>query len=109
MVAEHSAALTRGQAIFASIGITPTQNATSNFLAQMNQQAVAQLSSLTGAQFDLAYMQTQVMMHQTVLTTIQQVLLPSARTPQMRNFLQVQAAEVQGHLVEAQQIVDDLQ
>ncbi|HEX9984786.1 MAG TPA: DUF4142 domain-containing protein [Thermoanaerobaculia bacterium] len=106
MVQEHSAALQMGQAVFAQLGITPQENAMSQFLRAQAQTSLAQLQAIPASSlFDRSYMQVQLQMHSMVLANLDQVLIPSARSPQMRQLLLTQRAQVAGHLQEAQQLL----
>jgi putative membrane protein len=110
MVQEHSAALQMGQAVFTQLGITPQENAMSQFLRTQAQTTLSQLQAIPASSlFDRSYMQVQVQMHTMVLTNLDQVLIPSARSAQMRQLLLTQRAEVAEHLQEAQDLLAALQ
>jgi putative membrane protein len=108
MVTQHTIAQAQAQTVFTNAGITPSTNATSTYLTTNSQQTQATLSGMSGNSFDRAYIQSQITMHQMVLATIDQVLLPSAQNAQLRNLLQTMAAEVQSHLTQAQQVLTNL-
>jgi putative membrane protein len=109
MIAEHSAALTQSQQIAAQLGTTATPGPVTTFLTAQTQQTMAQLQSMaSGPEYDRAYIQSQITTHQLVLSNLDQVLIPSARTPLLRNFLQIQRDEVADHLQTAQQILQSI-
>lgn len=62
------------------------------------------LATYSGAAFDRAYMRSQVDLHQWLLTSLDTVLIPSARTPEVRTLLQTQRASVAAHLEQARSI-----
>lgn len=59
MVADHTAALSNGQAVFARNDITPGENDTTRTLRANSQLTVTNLNTYTGTAFDRTYMQTQ--------------------------------------------------
>lgn len=108
MVTDHTNALQKGQQVFASRGITPADNSTVMDLRSGSQRTVAALNQHTGASFDRAYMQAQVDMHQWLLTNLDSLLIPSARSADVRALLTDQRASVAVHLDRARQILQGL-
>ncbi|MGN6183663.1 MAG: DUF4142 domain-containing protein [Thermoanaerobaculia bacterium] len=106
MVTEHTNAQTMAQSVFTQLGITPAENATTQFLRTQNTQLLASLGAKNGADFDQAYIQSQVQIHSALLATIDQVLMPSATSDQMRNLLSTIRASVASHLDEARNLAD---
>jgi len=66
--------------------------------------ATAMLRQQTGAAFDTAYMDVQVVMHMRVLGLLDSTLIPSAQNAEVRTELQTMRTAVMQHLVEAQRI-----
>lgn len=104
MVTDHTRALEEGRAVFAARGISPAENDTSRTLRENSQRTVTNLATYTGAAFDRAYMRSQVDLHQWLLTSLDTVLIPSARTPEVRTLLQNQRGSVAAHLEQARAI-----
>jgi putative membrane protein len=108
MVNDHTAAQTNARDAFARGNIMSTDNEAARTVRQNSQQAITNLNSYSGAAFDRAYMQTKVDLHQWVLQTLDNVLVPSARTSAVRQLLTNQRASVSTHLDRARQILQGL-
>ena len=75
--------------------------------ATMKEDAQAKMENLKsqkGADFDKAYIASQVEMHQTVLNDLQNTLIPAAKDPQLKTFLETTKTHVQQHLEKAQKL-----
>jgi putative membrane protein len=105
MVEEHSAAQQRLLSTLNAAGLQPAESAIKDALANMTQATLADLSQRTGAAFDTAYLQSQVAMHQTVLTLLDTRVLPVVTNPQLRAELTMERASVVMHLERAQQLL----
>jgi putative membrane protein len=103
MVSDHTAALTAARDTFARNNVTPSENDTTRTLREGSQRTIANLATYNGAAFDRMYMQSQVDLHQWLLTTMDTVLIPSSRG-EMRTLLETQRASVASHLERARQI-----
>ncbi len=109
MVAEHTTALAEAQALFTSLSISAASNFTTQNLQSLVQDARTMLvNTAPGPAFDRAFLQNQVQMHQMVLGMIDTMLLPSAHSPQLIQFLQRQRVQVAAHLSLAQSILQTL-
>jgi len=108
MVTDHTRALSEAQGVFSARGITPTENETSRTLQAGSATTVRNLGTYNGAAFDRAYMRSQVDVHQWLLTSLDTVLIPSARTPELRTLLQTQRGAVAAHLEQARGILGRL-
>ena len=102
MVTEHTAALNRVTALASSTGLTPVASPTSQALDAISASTVQALTPLSGSVFDVAYIQSQVAAHNTVLNNIDRQLLPSATTEALRSELTTTRAAVAEHLQDAQ-------
>jgi putative membrane protein len=108
MASDHTTALSNGRDVFMRNGITPATNNTSTTLRNNSQRAVTNLGTFSGAAFDRAYMQSQVDVHQWLLTTLDTSLIPSARNAEVRSLLQTQRGTVAMHLEQARAILGRL-
>lgn len=108
MVADHTAAMNTGRDVFSRNGITPAENGTTRELRETSQRTVTNLGTYTGTAFDRTYMQSQVDLHQWLLTSLDTALIPSATRPAVRSLLQTQRASVATHLDRARQILNGL-
>lgn len=84
----------------------------SNTVTQQQQsrssQAMQSLQQLQGADFDRAYIADQVAIHQWLLQTIDQVLIPSARDRDLERLLTETRPTIASHLEQARQIQNSL-
>ncbi len=62
------------------------------------------LKSLNGIDFDKAYAENEVVMHTQVLNTIDQELIPNAKSPNLKAFLSKTRETIAGHLEHAKQL-----
>ncbi|MEA2491334.1 MAG: putative rane protein, partial [Acidobacteriota bacterium] len=89
MVTDHTAALTTARETFARAGVTPADNDTTRQLQATSARTVTNLSTYSGTAFDRTYMQSQVDLHQWLLTSLDTALIPSS-TGEMRTLLETQ-------------------
>jgi putative membrane protein len=108
MVADHSTASQRVEALAQQQGVSPEANAVSTMLKAESDALIAQLQQLTGSAFDRAYIDAQVLVHDKVLGIIDSTLLAAAVDANLRNELTTTRGAVAGHLQEAQQIQSTL-
>jgi putative membrane protein len=108
MVADHTAANTRGAALFVAQGIMPAPSPVSTMLNADAMAQVMMLNTLTGTAVDRAYITGQVNAHQMVLTLIDTRLLPSAENAALRAELMTSRTAVAMHLDHARMLQADL-
>jgi putative membrane protein len=65
---------------------------------------VAELNKKKGADFDKAYIDLQVEMHNQVLADLNDKLIPAAKNAELKSFLETTKSHVQTHLEDAQKI-----
>jgi putative membrane protein len=82
----------------AQLGFSTAGSPMFQTISQQGRRTVATLSDLEGQEFDRAYLQAQLEQHQRVLNQIDQQLLPTARNPQLVEYLQTMRPIVQQHL-----------
>jgi len=107
MITMHTAAQARQSALLMQKGITPEPNPQSTQLKQTSDAIVAQLNALPG-NADVPYMDAQVTVHQTVLNTLDTLLIPSAEDAALKADLVTTRGEVSAHLSMAQSIRSQL-
>jgi len=98
MIADHSQARQKQS----SLGLSTASSPLLQTLSSQGEQTYSQLESKTGAEFDRAYLQSQIDGHQRVLTTIDRQLLPQAKSAGLKKQLQAMRGTVQRHLQAAQ-------
>lgn len=97
MVNEHTATQQRQSALFARLGITPDDDATSRKLQSDAQDMLAMLRTRSGADFDLAYLDGQIVMHTQVLDLLNSSLIPAAGKDELRTDLSKMRDDVRAH------------
>jgi putative membrane protein len=108
MVKHHGEAKTEQNKLVKRLGITPTQSPDATTLKGDADKTLATLREASGPSFDAAYMDSQVAEHQKVLDTIDQQLLPSAQSAEVRDALQKAREKVVSHLEEAKRLQNEL-
>jgi putative membrane protein len=104
MATEHGAAIERETALFETLGITPTDSATSRQLQSASDTLVAQMLTLRGNNIDRIYIAAQVGTHAAVLDLIDTQLLPAATAPELVTELQTLRTAVSAHLIAAREL-----
>jgi len=105
MVQMHTDAQTRQEALGRSQGMTPEDNELSRSLKRQSDAIVEQLHQAS-EDVDRTYMQAQVSVHTDVLKTIDERLLPAAKTEALKQELKTARAEVSQHLERARSIAE---
>jgi putative membrane protein len=108
MVRDHTAVNEKALALVKKLNVTPQDNDTSKSLLKQAEEKKAQLSKLSGAQFDKAYAENEVAYHKTVNSALQTVLIPSATNAELKDLLQTGLKVFQGHQQHAESLVKDL-
>ncbi|MEN0058155.1 MAG: DUF4142 domain-containing protein [Bdellovibrio sp.] len=109
MIDEHEKNIKEGKDVFKEANIKPRSNDTAK---NMKEDAKRKLDDLKkqkkGAEFDRAYIGTQVSMHQQVLNELNQVYIPATRDPRVKAYLEKTRDHVQQHLSKAQELQSKL-
>lgn len=108
MVAEHTAANVKLKALEVKSKINREESDTSKELKKNSDAMVDNLKNAKDADFDKAYIDGQVKMHQDLLNALDQNIIPNAQNADVKAFLQDVRAAVEAHLKEAQKIQTDL-
>lgn len=108
MVKHHSEAKTEQGKLFKQLSLTPTQSQDATLLKEDADRTLGTLRGADGVAFDTAYINSQVDEHQKVLDTIDQKLLPAAKSEELVSGLKKMRATVESHLKEAKTIQADI-
>ena len=108
MVTDHTNANNTARDVFSREGISPGENDTTRTLSSNSRRTVTNLNTYSGAAFDREYMRTQVAMHEWTLNALDNLLIPSSTSADVRSMLQTQRAAVAAHLERARQILAGL-
>jgi len=108
MITDHTAVNSQAAALATKLGVTPKDNAVSQFLQTGATQARTSLEPLHGAAFDRAYMDREVAYHQAVLDAIDKLLIPTTENAELRKLLVDVRPAIATHLEHAKQLRSQL-
>lgn len=104
MVSMHTAAQTRLNGVITAENLTPAESTTSTDLTKTSSNIVSKLQAADLDAFDMLYIQTQIDVHRTVLTALDEQLIPAAKNAAVRTELTATRAVVVEHLNRARAI-----
>jgi putative membrane protein len=104
MITEHTATNAMLLEIAARNGITPVESEISLALTAHAMQEVEMLAPLAGLELDRAYMDGQILDHETTLMHLDTRWIPGASNPELKAFFVDMRAHVVQHLEEARAI-----
>lgn len=108
MVDAHKKNEKEGKKVSKKTKIEPADHAASETLENTLEAHEKDLKRFSGAEFDKAYMQQQITLHEQLLKDLDQKLIPAAKTPELRAYLETTKSRTQEHLSKAQQIQSTL-
>ena len=108
MVTDHSGVNAQATALVTKLNVTPLDNPTSQALKAGGEKNLAALKNLTGAAFDKAYVDNEVVYHQAVLDAIDKTLVPSAQNAELKALLVKVRPAFLAHLAHAKMIQSSL-
>jgi putative membrane protein len=108
MIKDHTAMQEEGDKVAKAAGITPEENDTSKKMKADADATAAKLEGLDGAEFDKAYAEAEVTMHQQVLDALDKELIPAAQNADLKNALAAAREKVNGHLEHAKALAAKL-
>jgi putative membrane protein len=104
MVNEHSKAKKMATQTASEMNVKPAPYSKTNELKATATRDRVKLQKLNGRAFDKAYLDSQIAMHKEVLRTIDDQLLPNAKSAQMKTMIQDQRPKIEAHLRRAQEL-----
>jgi putative membrane protein len=108
MVRDHKAVNDKALALVKKLKVTPQDNDTSKALAKQAAAKKAELSKLSGAAFDKAYVANEVAFHKTVNGALEKTLIPSAQNTELKSLLETGLKIFQGHEQHAEHVAASL-
>lgn len=108
MVRDHKAVNDKALALVKKLNVTPEDNGTSKALSDQAAQKHDELSKLSGAAFDKAYVENEVAFHKTVDGALETTLIPSSSNSELKGLLQTGLKIFQGHLAHAEHLARTL-
>lgn len=109
MVDQHTGVNKSATELVTRLKVTPQDNATSQSLKSGGETNIAQLKRLTGAAFDKAYIDHEVVYHQAVLDAVDKTLVPGAKNEELKALLVKVRPAFVAHLEHAKQLAQRLQ
>ncbi|HEX7676248.1 MAG TPA: DUF4142 domain-containing protein [Bdellovibrio sp.] len=104
MVDAHEENMKDGKKIEKKEKIKSETTDTSKDLKSSTKDQLAELKKKKGSDFDKAYIDNQVAMHQQLLNDLDNKFIPAATNPEFKTYLQNTREHVQKHLSKAQEI-----
>lgn len=108
MITDHSGVNTAATALVKKLGVTPEETATSRQQTEGGAATRQTLQGKSGADFDRAYIASEVTYHQNLLGAIDSVLLPSVQNAELKALLDQTRPAVVSHLKAAQDLQGSL-
>ena len=104
MLRDHQAVEAQALALVKKLGVTPTDNGTSQALAEQARETHAELDKLAGAEFDRAYVRNEAAYHGTVNGALKSTLIPSADNAELKGLLETGLQLFGEHQLHAEQL-----
>ena len=104
MVRDHTAVNVKATALAKKLGVTPQESDTSRGLKADGDKKIAELKTMTGAEFDKAYIDNEVSYHEAVLGVLDKTLIPNTRNAELRMLLESARPIFVSHLAHAKKL-----
>lgn len=104
MVDDHTAVQKSVFALGAKLHVTPADSSTEAALKKGAAENEAHLKTLSGAEFDRAYIDHEVAYHKAVIDAVKTTLIPNAQNAELKSALEGAAPMFQGHLEHAEHL-----
>lgn len=109
MVTDHEAVNKKAHDLASKLNISPTDNSTTTQLKQSTDQERDQLKQMKGTDFDKAYIDNEVQMHQQALDMIDKNLEPAAQNEDLKQLLKDSRPAFAAHLEHAKKLQAQLE
>jgi putative membrane protein len=104
MIADHTGVNKTAQALVTKLKVSPEESATSQSLKKGGEDNLKNLRTLKGADFDRAYIDHEVMYHQSVIDALDNTLIPNAKNEELKALLVNTRPAFVAHLEHAKEI-----
>lgn len=108
MVADHTGVNKAADTLVAKLHVIPELNPTSLSLQKSGDQNLATLKKLDGHAFDKAYVDHEVVYHESVLKALDKTLIPDAKNPELKAPLVRVRPAFEAHLEHARKLQAEL-
>ncbi|WP_074905070.1 DUF4142 domain-containing protein [Nitrosomonas communis] len=109
MISEHTDFNKHAESLVKKLKVTPKDNEISKTLQSDGEKNRDKLKNLSGREFDRAYIDAEVNLHQQVIEAADTKLVPSVQREELKSLLQNVRASLVSHLEHAQKIQESLQ
>lgn len=103
---DHEAVRKQGRELAAKLGVTPTQVGKDFPLLRNYEATLKKLNGLSGAEFDKAFLEYEVVYHKAVIDAVTNTFLPAIQNAELKAFVVKIAPAFQAHMLAAQQLLD---
>lgn len=104
MVRDHTAVNAQATALAKKLGVVPEESDISKSLKSGGDKTLAQLTTLTGAAFDKAYIDNEVSYHEAVLGVLDKTLIPNTTNAELKSLLESARPIFVNHLEHAKKL-----
>jgi putative membrane protein len=108
MVNDHTAVNKKALDLVKKLKVTPEDNDTSRALSKAAADKRAELSKLSGEEFDKGYIANEVAYHKTVNGALESTLIPSASNAELKSLLETGLKLFEGHQQHAEEVNAEL-
>lgn len=108
MERDHASVNKQALALVERLKVTPEDNDTSKSLIEAATQKRQELSKLSGAAFDSAYIENEVTYHKTVNGALEGTLIPDAQNAELKAFLKTGLKLFKEHEMRAERLVNQM-
>jgi putative membrane protein len=108
MIDEHKKNDKDAKDVAKKANVKPEDSTAAKDLKNMAEGKEKELKKFKGKEFDKAYIDQQISMHQQLLDDLNNKLIPAAQSPDVKTYLEATKAHVEKHLSRAQEIQTSL-
>jgi len=104
MIRDHTAVNDKAIALAKKLGVTPEESDTSKSLKSNGKKELAKLKTLTGTEFDKAYVDNEVSYHEAVIGLLDKTLIPNTKNAELKSLLESGRPIFVAHLEHAKKL-----
>jgi putative membrane protein len=108
MINDHTAVINQAVALVKKLNVTPKDNAVSKKMLADAENTRKKLNSISGKEFDKAYVDNEVAYHKAVINAVENVLIPQAQNAELKDLLQKVLPTLKTHLSHAEMVQANL-
>jgi len=104
MTNDHQAVIAQATALTKKLGVVPKDNAVSQKLLSDAEKTKKSLLAKSGAAFNKAYIDNEVLYHKSVISAVEGLLIPETDNPELKSLLQNIVPALKAHLGHAEMV-----